>query len=406
MRFETDLVNYCPAPGDPLDPSSTPIYQTATFRQASPTEYGSYDYTRSGNPTRSVLEQQVARLEGGHEAAAFASGMAAVAAVTSLLAPGDTVIACCDLYGGTHRYFTEIVARSGVHVEFVDTSSNDVVRAACNGKPRLLWIETPTNPLQSVTDLRTTADIARDHDVILAVDNSLATPYLQRPLSHGAHVVVHSATKFLSGHGDLTAGIVVTGTPELAERIRFHQNAAGAGLSPFESWLLLRGLKTLAVRIDRQQVTAAHLAALLAQHPVVKRVHHLSLDDHPGRAIHEAQATGPGSVISFETATSEQAIRVIKACRLFSTTVSFGNVCSSISLPRCMSHASIPAGASVARFDDRLVRLSVGLEHADDLAGDLRQALDAAAATVNDPRASYARKATVGSTRLARRAGM
>ena len=404
MRFETDLVNYCPAPGDAFDPSSTPIYQTATFRQASPTENGAYDYTRSGNPTRSVLEQLVARLERGHDAAAFASGMAAVAAVGSLLTPGDTVIACCDLYGGTHRFLTQVLGRGGIHIEFVDTSRNDVVRAACKTKPRLLWIETPTNPLQSVTDLRATADVARTNGVILAVDNSLATPYLQRPLALGAHLVVHSATKFLSGHGDLTAGLVVSGTPELAERIRFHQNAVGAGLSPFESWLLLRGLKTLAVRIDRQQATAVRLARLLAEHPTVERVHHLSLDDHPGRDIHDGQASGPGSVISFQTATREQAIRVVQACRLFSTTVSFGSVGSSISLPRSMSHASIPAGEPVARFDDRLVRLSAGLEHSDDLARDLGQALDAA--TQQDSQAAYSCSATVGSTRLARRAGM
>lgn len=350
--------------GDPYGATSPPIYQTATFRQPSALDFGEYDYTRTANPTRSLVEEQIARLERGTRAFAFASGMAAIGAVARLVSAGEEILAGDDLYGGTFRMLGAVLPPLGISVGYVDTTDVAAVEAAIGPKTRLVLVESPTNPLMRVSDLEALARAAHRKGALLAVDNSLLSPLLQRPLECGADVVVHSATKFLCGHGDVIAGAVVVRDEELARRIAFRQNAEGAGLSPFDAWLLLRGMKTLALRLERQCASAEKIAAFLAAHPAVREVF------YPGQ----------GAVISFTTGDAETSRRAVEATRLFAIAVSFGAVTSAISLPCRMSHASIPAEIRdrYAPPED-LVRLSVGIEDADDLVADLEQALEHAA---------------------------
>lgn len=368
MKISTRCVRPI-ADRDPYGAVAPPIYQTATFRQPSAVEFGEYDYTRTANPTRSLVEEQIAALEGGGFACAFASGMAALTAVTRFVAAGEEILAGDDLYGGTCRLLSRVAPRQSVRVRYVDATDPAAVEAAIGPATRLLLVETPTNPLLRIVDLERIAAIARRHGVLFAVDNSLLSPCLQRPLALGADLVVHSATKALCGHGDVCAGAVVTNDPELHREIAFHLNAEGAGLAPFDSWLLLRGIKTLALRVERQCISARLIAEHLAGRPEVRRVF------FPGGEIHQRQASGPGPVVSFTTGNSELSRRIVEAVRLFTIAVSFGSVASSISLPCRMSHASIPA-----ELRDRLapppdlVRLSVGIEDVDDLLGDLEQA--------------------------------
>lgn len=381
MRFETKLVSFDPCPEDPHRPVATPIYQTATFEQASAEAFGRYDYSRSGNPTRTVLGDQLARLEGGTRGFCFASGLAAITAVARLLRCGDEILAGNDLYGGTYRLFSKILYRSGIRVRYVSGDDAGAFQHALGPRTRLVHLETPTNPLLRVVDLAPLAEVAHRGGAILCVDNSLMSPYLQNPLAHGADVVVHSATKFLCGHSDVTAGVVVVRDAALAREIQFVQNGEGTALGPFDAYLLLRGLKTLAIRMDRQQQTAGRLARFLAGHPLVTRVHHPGLDAHPGRAVHARQARGAGAVLSFETGSRALSRRVVEGARLFGVTVSFGSVNSSISLPARMSHASIPPEVRAARqLPEDLIRVSVGIEDADDLIDDLSAALEQAGA--------------------------
>ena len=376
MKFETQLVHYESAPGDPFQPSATPIYQTATFRQPGIGVPGEYDYTRSGNPTRTVLERQLARLEGGAGALAFNSGMAAISAVASLLNSGEEMLAGDDLYGGTWRLLVRVLNRQGVAVRFVDTTDAHAVAKALLRRPRLLLIETPTNPLQKVSDMSALAKQTCDVGCLLAVDNSLMSPYLQQPLQAGVDMVIHSATKFLSGHSDVTGGFVVARHEQVAKQIAFYQNAAGTALSPFDCWLLLRGMKTLALRLDRQQASAGAVADFLAAHPVVRKVHYAGLPEHPAREIHFRQASGAGSVISFETGSVDISRRVVERLKLFPITVSFGGTGSSISMPAGMSHASVPSEVRrQRRLPEDLIRVSIGIEHVEDLLQDLSQAL-------------------------------
>lgn len=381
MRSETRYVHFDAAPGDRLSPTVTPIYQTATFRQPSATEFGEYDYTRSGNPTRRVLEQHMASIEGGAQALAFSSGMAALTATVSLVKAGEEIVACRDIYGGTYRMFTRVLPRQGITVRFVDTTRPEAVEEALVRNPRLVLLETPTNPLQRITDIAHLAARVHERDGLLAVDNSLMSPYLQQPLDAGADIVIHSATKYLGGHSDVTAGVVVTRTKSLAREIAFYQNAAGTAVAPFEAWLLLRGLKTLALRIDRQQATADRVARFLASHPLVRKVRYAGLADHPGRDVHFRQARGAGGVLSFETGSVEFSRELVERTKLFAITVSFGGVASSISMPAYMSHASIPKDVRHASgLPEDLVRVSVGIEHVDDLVEDLTAAIEGAAA--------------------------
>ena len=376
MKFETRLLNFEAAPGDRCKPVATPIYQTATFRQESADDFGDYDYSRSGNPTRAVLEAQIADLEGGRRAFCFASGMAAITAVTRLLRPGDEIVACDDLYGGTFRLFSRILKGRGIETRYVDFEEPGALQSAISERTRLVYLETPTNPLLKIVDIGEAVDIAHRHGALLCVDNSTMSPYLQNPLALGADIVLHSATKFLCGHSDVTAGAVVLNDPQLAEELYLIQNGEGAGLGPFDSFLLLRGLKTLALRLDRQQQNALRIAEFLARHPKVSRVYYPGLTDHPGRECHLAQARGAGSVLSFETGSFAVSRQVAETTRIFAITVSFGSVNSSISLPVCMSHASIPPEVRARKvLPSDLVRLSLGIEDADDLIADLGQAL-------------------------------
>jgi len=363
---------------DPFGAVSPPIYQTATFRQPSAVDFGEYDYSRSANPTRALAEEQIAALEGGRYACAFASGMAALSAVTRLVRSGEEIVAGDDLYGGTCRLLSKVAPRHGIRVRYVDTSDPAAVEAALSPATRLLLVETPTNPLLRIADLDRLTALARRRGVLFAVDNSLLSPCLQQPLAHGAHLVIHSATKALCGHSDVSGGAVVTDDPALHEEIAFFANAEGAGLAPFDSWLLLRGIKTLALRIERQCASAQRVAEHLAGHPSVQEVYFPGLSGSPGREIHARQATGPGPVVSFTTGDPELSRCIVEAARLFTIAVSFGSVGSSISLPCHMSHASIPEelrGRLGPPAD--LVRLSIGIEDVDDLLADLMQALEA-----------------------------
>jgi len=385
----TKLVHFNPCPDDPFVPNSTPIYQTATFAQPSATAFGQYDYSRTDNPTRAVLEAQLAELEGCAHAFAFASGMAAICAVTRLLSCGDHLLAGDDLYGGTYRMLSRLVTRQGIRVSHVDTTDLNAVGRAITPQTRMLLVESPTNPLQRITDLRALGDLAHESGALVVVDNTLVSPWLQQPLSLGADLVVHSATKHLAGHSDLTAGVVAVRNSRLADELAFTRNAEGTALAPFDSWLLLRGLQTLPLRLERQQASAGKLAEFLARSGSIQRVYYPGLPDHPGHDLHASQARGPGSLISFETGDVEISRRIVESTRLFTVSVSFGALHSLISLPCRMSHASIPD--SERSLPPDLVRLSVGIEDPIDLAEDLDAAIRSARAGAGSKHASPAR---------------
>ena len=336
-----------------------PIYQTATFEQPSATEFGEYDYTRSGNPTRTLLEEQLADLEDARHACAFASGMAALTALTRIVKPGEEIIAGDDLYGGTVRLLDRIASHQNISVRYVDTTDATQLRNVMTNRTRLILIETPSNPLFRISDISEVAALAKQAGAHLAVDNSMLSPVLQQPLNLGADVVVHSATKFLCGHSDVTAGALITNDPALHKQFAFQQNAEGAGLSPFESWLLLRGLKTLALRVERQNDSARNIARFLKTRSEITQVFY----------------PGLGAVISFTTGDEKLSAAIVETTRLFKVAVSFGSVGSTISLPCRMSHASIPAALRdrLAPPSD-LVRISVGIEDVDDLIVDLERA--------------------------------
>jgi len=350
----------------------SPIYQTATFEQPAATEFGEYDYTRSGNPTRTLLEQQLADLEVASHACAFASGMAALTALTRIVKAGEEIIAGDDLYGGTVRLLDRISSHQNISVLYVDTTDCNELRKLVTSRTRLILIETPSNPLFRISDIRELASIAKETGAYLAVDNSMLSPVFQQPLHLGADIVVHSATKFLCGHSDVTAGALITNDQVLHQQFAFQQNAEGAGLSPFESWLLLRGLKTLALRVERQNESAGKIARFLQTRAEVTQVFYPGLTDH---AVHEKQARGNGAVISFTTGDEKLSAEIVETTRLFKIAVSFGSVGSTISVPCRMSHASIPSALRdrLAPPSD-LVRLSVGIEDVDDLIADLDRA--------------------------------
>ena len=380
MKFATRLLTFDPAPGDRFTPANTPIYQTATFRQDDATAFGEYDYSRSGNPTRAVVEKQIAALESGTRGFCFSTGLAAITAVTRLLSPGEEILACDDLYGGTYRLFSRILAKRGINVRYVDFTNLDAVAAAITTSTRLVYLESPTNPLLQIIDIAAVSDIAHRSGALVCVDNSTMSPYLQRPLELGADIVLHSATKFLCGHSDVMAGAVVVADEDLAQELYLIQNGEGAGLSPFDSYLLLRGTKTLSLRLDRQQSNAEAIAELLDAHPAVDRVYYPGLANDRQLAIHRAQASGDGAVLSFATGDAEFSRTVVEATKLFAITVSFGGVNSTISLPNYMSHASIPAHLRQQKsIPPDLVRISVGAEDVDDLIDDLSQAFEIAA---------------------------
>ncbi|MGI8770942.1 MAG: cystathionine beta-lyase [Acidobacteriaceae bacterium] len=382
MKFETQLLTFDPAPGDRCRPANTPIYQTATFRQDSAVGFGEYDYSRSGNPTRAVLESQLAILEEGTRAFCFSTGLAAITAVTRLLQPGEEILACDDLYGGTYRLFSRILAKRGIQARYADFSDEAQFQAALTPAVKLVYCESPTNPLLRIIDLRAVAARAHAQGAMVCVDNSTMSPYLQRPLALGCDIVLHSATKFLCGHSDVMAGAVIVKDPSLAEELYLIQNGEGAGLAPFDSFLVLRGLKTLALRLNQQQVNARAVAKFLSQHPAVTEVLYPECGDSNAIALHRSQASGPGAVFSFRTGDPELSRRMVEACRVFCITVSFGGVNSTISLPNYMSHASIPQHLRTQKeIPADLVRLSVGIEAIEDLTDDLTQGFESAPRT-------------------------
>ena len=379
MKFATRLLNFDPSPGDRFTPANTPIYQTATFRQQDATEFGEYDYSRSGNPTRAAVERQIAALESGTRGFCFSTGLAAITAVTRLVRPGEEILACDDLYGGTYRLFSRILANRGIDVRYLDFTDLEAVAAAVSPRTKLVYLETPTNPLLQIIDVAAVSDIAHRAGALACVDNSTLSPYLQRPLELGADIVLHSATKFLCGHSDVMAGAVVVADDELAEKLYLIQNGEGAVLAPFDSYLLLRGTKTLALRLDRQQANARAIAEFLDTHPAVKRVYYPGLAEERSLQIHRAQASGDGAVLSFVTGDAEFSRALVEATRLFAITVSFGGVNSTISLPNYMSHASIPVHIRQQKaIPADLVRISVGAEDVEDLVADLAGAFEAA----------------------------
>jgi len=374
MKHSTQCVNF--EPNDRFQAMSPPIYQTATFQQTSADEFGEFDYSRSGNPTRSVLEEKLAQLENAKYASAFSSGMAAINSLLSLLEAGDEIIAGDELYGGTIRLLAKAAPRLGIDVRYVDTADSKALADAVSPKTKLILIETPSNPTLRITDLKAAAAIAKENNIMLAVDNSMLSPTLQNPLDLGADIVIHSATKYLCGHSDVTAGAVITNDETVYRKISFTQNAEGSALAPFDSWLLFRGLKTLSLRVEKQNSNAEKIAAFLAAHPLVKRIFYPTLANHEGSDIHKSQSRGGGGVISFTTGDERLSKQIAESLRLFSIAVSFGSVNSTVSLPCRMSHLSIPDALKEKLAPPKdLVRISIGIEDADDLIEDLEQAL-------------------------------
>jgi cystathionine beta-lyase/cystathionine gamma-synthase len=367
--------------GQAPDPSSgavmVPIVLASTFAQESPGVHKGYEYSRSGNPTRRALEECLAALEGGTHGLAFASGSSATATLFHTLRPGDHVLSGDDVYGGTFRLLDKVMRPLGITASFVDMTNLDVVRGAVRPETRVIWIETPTNPMLKVFDIAGIADIARAAGAAFVVDNTFATPVLQRPLELGATVVIHSTTKYLNGHSDAVGGAIVTSDAALAERLAFLQNAIGAVPSPFDCYLILRGLKTLGVRVRHQSASAQVIAERLAAHPKIERVHYPGLKSHPWRAVAERQMRGPGAMISFDIKGGLAAAKAfLESVRIFACAESLGGVESLAESPAIMTHASLPEEARAALgITYGLVRISVGLEGVDDLSADIEQAL-------------------------------
>ncbi|XP_057983578.1 cystathionine beta-lyase, chloroplastic isoform X2 [Malania oleifera] len=368
MNFESKF--------DPYGSMSTPLYQTATFKQPCATENGPYDYTRSGNPTRDVLESLLAKLDKADRSLCFTSGMAALTAVTGLVGTGEEIVAGDDIYGGSDRLLSQVIPKKGIVVKRVNTTDLEEVASAIGPWTKLVWLESPTNPRLQVTDIRKIAEMAHAHGALVLVDNSIMSPVLSRPLELGADIVMNSATKFIAGHSDVMAGVLSVKGESLAQDLYFLQNAEGCGLAPFDCWICLRGIKTMALRVEKQQENAQKIAEFLSTHPRVKKVNYAGLPGHPGRSLHYSQAKGAGSVLSFLTGSVALSKHVVETTKYFSITVSFGSVKSLISLPCFMSHASIPAAVREARgLTEDLIRISVGIEDVDDLIADLDAAL-------------------------------
>jgi cystathionine gamma-lyase len=357
-----------------------PIYQTSTYAQSGVGQHKGYEYSRTGNPTRAALERCIASLEAGRHGLAFASGMAAESAIMQLLKPGDHTIAVDDLYGGTYRLFRRLLEPMGLTFSFVDGTDLNAVEAAFTDRTRMVWLESPTNPLLKLVDIAAVSRLARQRQAILVVDNTFMSPFLQRPLSLGADIVVHSATKFLGGHSDVIAGALVVDREDLREQLAFIQNAVGAVPGPLDAWLVLRGLKTLAVRMREHDRNARLIAEFLQEHDQVERVFYPGLPTHPQHDLARRQMSGFGGMISFEVKGGLPAARrMVERTRLFTLAESLGGVEALIELPAAMTHASIPAETRRAHgVTDGLVRISVGIEDVADLISDLDRALSEA----------------------------
>ncbi|WP_276132984.1 trans-sulfuration enzyme family protein [Polluticoccus soli] len=380
MSNATTLIHSIPV--DPLTGSiSVPIYQTSTYVQEAPGVNKGYDYARSNNPTRETLEKIIAQLEGGKRGSAFASGLAAIDAVVKLLQSGDEILAVDDIYGGAFRLFTHIYAKFGIKVNYTDTTDVVNVIDAITPNTKLIWLESPTNPTLKISDIAAIAKIAKQNNILLCVDNTFASPALQRPIELGADLVIHSATKYLGGHSDLIAGLVVSASEEIGEQIKFIQNASGAILSPHDSWLVIRGVETLGLRVKQHCINAQRVAEYLEQHPAIDKVFYPGLKSHPNHEVAAKQQSAFGGIVSFtlKNDTEEAAKNVVCATKYFKLAESLGGVKSLLCHPATMTHKSIPAekrqSAGVA---DSLIRLSVGLEEVEDLIKDIEQALQKA----------------------------
>lgn len=377
MKFSTLAIHA----GQEADPATgavvTPIHQSVTYKFKGIGDPAPFEYTRTSNPTRKALEDCLAALENAAGGLCFASGMAAIEAVVSLLKPGDQIVSADQIYGGTFRLFERIARPHGIDIVYVDGSEPAAFQRAIGPRTRMAWIESPTNPLLQLTDIRAIAAITKAAGVRLVVDNTFATPYFQRPLELGADIVVHSMTKYIGGHSDVLGGAVLTSDGELFKALKFYQNAAGAVLAPFDSWLALRGLKTLAVRMRQQEANAMAVAEFLKGHPRVKRIHYPGLAEHPQHALARAQMSGFGAIVTFEMdGGREAADRFVRRLRVFTFGESLGAVESLAAHPATMSHASMsPEEREKAGIGEGVIRLSVGIEDAEDLKADLEQAL-------------------------------
>lgn len=377
-HFETRCVHV----GVDKDPAylsaTTPIYPTSTFRWEDLQTNRGFDYTRSGNPTRKALEENIASLEGGQSGKATATGMAAITATMYFFQPGDHIIAGDDIYGGTYRLFHEVFTPWGLNFSFVKMTDPDNIRAALTPRTKGIWIETPSNPLLNITDIAAVVEIAREAGALTIADNTFLSPYLQRPMEFGVDVVVHSTTKYLNGHSDVVGGVVVTRQPEHAKRMSWVINALGLACSPFDAWLVLRGVKTLGPRMEAHQRGAMAVARMLADHPQVEKVYYPGLPDHPQHELARRQQKGFGAMLSFDVkGTRADAERVLYGTRLFQLAESLGGVESLIAYPPTMSHATLSRQERErAGIKETTIRLSVGIEHPDDLIADLRAALE------------------------------
>lgn len=378
MKFETIAIHAGERPDRAFGAVSVPIYQTSTFVFEDVGKTRGYDYSRTANPTRKVLEDTIAQLEGGKAGFAFATGMAAETTLMHLLKAGDHVISGDDVYGGTYRLFQNVMRDFGLEFTFLRMNSRQAIEQAVKPNTKMLWLETPSNPLLNITDVEMAVDVAKKHKLLIVIDNTFATPYLLRPIEYGVDLVVHSTTKYLNGHCDVVGGAVVTTTDELTERVQFLLNAMGTCASPFDCWLVLRGIETLPVRMKQHEENAVAVANYLRGHPTVKRVFYPGLDSHPGHEIAKRQMKGFGGMVSFEINGGTEAVNsFLKKIKVFSLAESLGGVASLAEHPATMSHASMPEDyRKKVGITNQLIRLSVGLENIDDLIEDLRQALE------------------------------
>ncbi|BCZ18773.1 Cystathionine gamma-synthase MetB [Helicobacter sp. NHP19-012] len=376
MRLQTKCIHGGISEDTATGAVSVPIYQTSTYHQEKVGQHKGYEYSRSGNPTRFALEELIAALEGGVKGFAFASGLAGIHATLALFQSGDHVLLGDDVYGGTFRLFNQVMSKTGLTYTLIDSSDPAQIKAAIQRNTKALYLETPSNPLLKITDLQKCATLAKEHKLISIVDNTFATPYLQNPLSLGADIVVHSATKYLGGHSDVVAGLVTTNSQKLAQEIGFLQNAIGGVLGPQDSWLIQRGIKTLAVRMQAHEKNALSVAKFLQAHPRVQKVYYPGLENHPHHALAKTQMRGFGGMLSFTLKDESRAAAFIEGLKIFTLAESLGGVESLVSVPALMTHACIPKEQRLkAGVTDGLVRLSVGIEDIGDLIEDLEQAL-------------------------------
>jgi cystathionine gamma-synthase len=373
MRFETRAIHVGQEPDAEFGAVSVPIYQTSTYAQPAVGKPKAYDYARTGNPTREALQQVLSSLEAGTRGLSFSSGLGATTTLLLTLKPGDHVVLGDDVYGGTYRLLSRVMKEWGVAFDTIDLADDEALRGALRDETRIVWLETPTNPLLKVIDIARVAQAAHEAGARCVVDNTFATPYLQRPLELGADVVVHSVTKYLGGHSDLVGGAIVTSDDDLIERLTFLQNAVGAVPGPMDCFLALRGVKTLAVRMEAHCTGAERIASFLAGHPKVTKVLYPGLPDHPGHDVAKRQMRRFGGMVSFEVGSRDEAIAVVERTKIFFLAESLGGVESLIEVPAPMTHASVEG--SPLEVPDTLVRVSVGIEHPDDLVSDLEQAL-------------------------------